>query len=200
MKILLNGFAVTFNPSAGWRRIAARPVSVVQLLLLHTLPFALIPAISWYIGVTQSGWAVAGDIVRLTPTSALPICILFFAAMVAGILFLGFMVHWMAVSYGTDATLAQGVTLITYTASPFFLAGLFGLQPVLWLDILVGCLVACYCIFLLYKGTGVVMRVPPERSFLYASAVFAVALVSFVALLGATAILWELGPTPEYTY
>jgi hypothetical protein len=200
MRTLLNGFAVTFNPGAGWRQIAAHPVGVGQLLALHTIPFALIPAVCWYFGVTQQGWSVAGDLVRLTPASAAPMCALFFLAMVAGVIFLGYMVHWMADSYGTQSTLAQGVTLISYTATPFFIAGLLGLYPVLWLDILIGCLVACYCIYLLYKGTGLVMNVPPERSFLYASAVFAVALVAFVALLGATAVLWDLGPAPEYTY
>lgn len=200
MRTLLNGFAVTFNPGTGWRRIAERPVPIMELLLLHTIPFAVIPAICWYLGVTQQGWSVAGETFRLTAASAAPMCVLFFFAMVAGVLFLGYMVHWMAGSYGTESTLAQGVTLISYTASPFFIAGVLGLYPVLWLDILIGCLVACYCIYLLYKGTGMVMNVPPERSFLYASAVFAVALVSFVALLGATVVLWELGPTPEYTY
>lgn len=200
MRTLLNGFAVTFNPGAGWRQIAAHPVSVVQLYLLHTIPFALIPAVCWYIGVTTQGWSVAGDLVRLTPASALPMCVLFFFAMLAGVAFLGYMVHWMAESYGSSASLAQGMALISYTASPFFLAGVLGLYPVLWLDILLGCLIACYCIFLLYRGTGLVLDIPPERSFLYASAVFAVALVAFVALLGATVVLWELGPTPEYTY
>jgi hypothetical protein len=200
MRTLLNGFAVTFNPGGGWRQIAANRVGIAQLLLLHTIPFALIPAVCWYFGVTQQGWSVAGDVVRLTPASAAPMCALFFLAMVFGVLFLGYMVHWMADSYGTESTLAQGMTLISYTASPFFIAGLLGLYPVLWLDILLGCLVACYCIYLLYKGTGLVMNVPPERSFLYASAVFAVALVAFVALLGATVVLWDLGPAPEYTY
>ena len=44
------------------------------------------------------------------------------------------------------------------------------------------------------------MNIPPERGFLYASAVFAVALVSFVGLLGATVVLWDFGAMPEYTY
>jgi hypothetical protein len=35
---------------------------------------------------------------------------------------------------------------------------------------------------------------------LYAAALFAVALVAFVALLGATVIIWDLGAAPEYTY
>jgi hypothetical protein len=54
--------------------------------------------------------------------------------------------------------------------------------------------------YLLDLGTSVLMVVAPERGFLYASAVFAVALVSLVALLGATVVLWDFGPAPEYTY
>ena len=200
MKTLLNGFAVTFFPQRGWQRIREDAPGLVQVFLLHTVPFALIPAVCWYIGVTERGWSVAGELMRLTTASALPMSVLFYFAMLGAVAFLGFMVRWMAVSYGTVATLAQGVTLISYTASPFFLAGVLGLYPVLWIDIMVGCLVAIYCIYLLYQGTSVIMGVPPERGFLYASAVFAVALVSFVALLGATVVLWDLGPAPEYTY
>ncbi len=200
MNSLLNGFVVTFNPRQGWRNVAEQDPGIMMTLLLHTIPFALIPAVSWYIGVTTQGWVIMGDPVRLTAESALPMCVLFYLAMVAGVVFLGYMVSWMAGSYGTESGLSRGVALISYTASPFFLAGLLGLQPLLWLDVLGGTLVACYCIYLLFLGTGPVMRVAPERAFLYASAVFAVALVSFVALLGATVVLWDLGPAPEYTY
>lgn len=200
MNTLVNGFLMVLNPKRGWQRIAADQPGLLGLLALHTIPFALIPAACWYVGVTTQGWVISGDPVKLTTGSALPMVVLFFLAMVAGVIFLGYMVSWMAGSYGTKGGLAKGVALITYTASPFFLAGFLGLYPVLWLDVLVGTLVACYCIYLLFLGTGVVMEVPPERAFLYASAVFAVALVSFVALLGATVVLWDLGPAPEYTY
>jgi hypothetical protein len=200
MKTVLNGFLVVFNPRGGWQKIAADRAGLMAVLLLHTIPFALIPAVGWYVGVTTQGWTIAGDPVRLTAESALPMCVLFYLAMIAGVLFLGYMVSWMAGSYGTEGGLARGVTLISYTASPFFLAGILGFMPVLWIDIAVGTLVACYCIYLLFQGTAPVMEVPPERAFLYASAVFAVALVSFVALLGTTVVLWDFGPSPEYTY
>lgn len=200
MNSVVNGFLVVFNPRQGWERIAGGNASLVQTLALHTIPFALIPAICWYIGVTTQGWTIMGDPVKLTAASALPMCILFYLAMVGGVIFLGYMVHWMAGSYGTGGGLGKGIALISYTASPFFLAGVLGLYPVLWLDILIGTIVACYCIYLLFVGTGPVMEVVPERAFLYASAVFAVALVAFVALLGATVVLWDLGPAPEYTY
>ena len=44
------------------------------------------------------------------------------------------------------------------------------------------------------------MRVPRDRGFLYSSAVFGVALVAFVGLLGITVMVWEYGPALEYTY
>lgn len=200
MKTLINGILVILNPTRGWQSIADTASGVVTLYVLHTIPFALIPAVCWYIGVTEVGWSFGGEVVKLTAASALPMMSLFYLAMVAGVGFLGYMVHWMAGSYGTKGGLAKGVALITYTASPFFLAGFLGLYPVLWVDILLGVLIACYCIYLLYAGTSIVMDVPPERGFLYASAVFGVALVSFVALLGATVVLWDFGPAPEYTY
>jgi hypothetical protein len=200
MSTLLNGFVVTFAPERGWERIRRDSPGLGRVFLGHTLPFALIPAVCWYVGVTSVGWSVAGGSMRLTPESALPMCLLFLLSMLAAVLFLGYMVRWMAASYGSTANLSQGVALISYTASPFFLAGVIGLYPVLWIDIVVGCVVACYCIYLLYMGTSRMLDVPPERGFLYASAVFAVALVSFVALMGATVVLWDLGPAPEYTY
>ena len=39
---------------------------------------------------------------------------------------------------GEPADLAQGATLISYTATPFLIAGLLSLYPVLWLDIIIG--------------------------------------------------------------
>ena len=200
MQTLLNAFLLVVSPSQGWRKIADQPSSALTILLLQTLPLALIPAVCWYFGITRSGWEVAGEVMRLTPESALPMMVLFYLAMIGGVIFLGLMVRWMSITYGDQGQFVQGIKLISYTATPFFLAGVLGLYPLLWLDIALGTLVAGYCIYLLYLGVSDVMRVGRERGFLYASAVFAVALVSFVGLLTATVLVWEFGPAPEYTY
>ncbi|NNF17900.1 MAG: DUF1282 family protein [Gammaproteobacteria bacterium] len=200
MSILIDSLRLLFAPHKAWNHIGVTRPSLMAVMMLHTLPLALIPAVCWFYGVTQSGWVVAGTTLKLTTASALPVCVLFYLGMVWSVLFLGFMVHWMAKTYESETTLARGVTLISFSATPFFIAGVFGLKPVLWLDMLVGITVSCYCIYLLYVGTPVVMRVRPSRGFLYASAVFAVALVTFVALLGATVVLWDLGPALEYSY
>ena len=71
-------------------------------------------------------------------------------------------------------------------------------MPVLWIDIVFGVLVACYCVYLLFTGTSVVMGTAPERGFLYASATIAAALVGIVVVFTVTIILWDYGIAPEY--
>ncbi|MFK7912643.1 MAG: Yip1 family protein [Pseudomonadales bacterium] len=200
MQPFFHALRLLIAPKSTWQAIADKNYSAASVLLFQTLPMALIPAACWYYGVTQVGWSVAGETMRLTSDSALPLCVMFYLAMVSGILFMGFMVRWMSSVYGQEGSYATGIALISFTATPFFVAGLLGLSPVLWVDITLGVVVACYSIYLLYLGVGPLMRVTPDRSFLYASALFAVALVSFVGVLTATALLWEFGPAPEYTY
>jgi hypothetical protein len=190
------------NPVQGWQNVATRPVPLVRRVVFHTLVWALVPAVCWYIGITVVGWQVGEEPrMRMTPESALRICLLFYAAMVAGVIVLGYLVHWMASTYAaTASSLAKGVTIVTFTATPFFLAGLLGLKPALWVDIVIGTIVAVYCIYLLYLGVPIVMEVPPERGFLFASAVIGVALVGIVAAMSATALLWDFGAEPIYQY
>lgn len=198
----MNSLDILFRPIHAWRNIAETSGSLVGRLLTHTVPWALVPALCWYYGITTVGWQIGDEPVqKMTADSAIVICALFYLAMLAGVVFLGYMIHWMAETYAAaNSTVERGVTIVTYTATPFFVVGLLGLYPALWLDISIGVVVACYCIYLLYIGVPVVMDVQPERGFLFASAVVAVALVSIVGLMTATAILWGLGAEPVYTY
>jgi hypothetical protein len=198
----LESMKLLVSPVAGWRQVAARPLPLVRRLAFHTLPWALVPAIGWYVGITTVGWQIGEEPnMRMTPESALRVCLLFYAAMVAGVLVLGYLVHWMASTYAaTTSSFAKGVAIVTFTATPFFLAGLLGLYPSLWLDIVIGTVVAGYCIYLLYIGVPIVMNVPPERGFLFASAVIGVALVGIVAAMAGTALLWDFGAEPVYHY
>lgn len=200
MKSLTHSLLLLASPRTAWAMIAARETTSVRVLLQHTMPLALIPAVCWYFGVTQQGWQVGDQIMRLTPESALPMCVMFYFACVSGVLFMAYMVRWMSTTYATEVTFAQATTLISYTATPFFAAGLIGLFPLLWLDITVGIVVACFSIYLLFTGISPVMRLDAQHSFLYSSAVLALTMILFVALLTATVLVWDFGPHPEYTY
>lgn len=189
------------RPDAEWSAIAARRHTLIGVLAGHVVPLALLPTFAWYYGVTRVGWTLPdGELVyRMTPDSTVLIIGLFFWAMVIGTAGLGFMVHWMSRTYGSSASLANAMALAAYTNTPLFLAGIVGLRPALWTDLVIGTVAACYAVYLLYLGIPHMMQVPKERGYLFASAALAVALVMFIGLMGATVILWELGAMPVFT-
>jgi hypothetical protein len=194
--------AILLRPTRAWIDIGRSTPSAARLLLTHTALWALVPALCWYYGVTHVGWQLGEEpVLKIAPDSALKICTLFYLSMLAGVAFLGYMIHWMAATYAAShSTFARGVAIATYTAMPYFVAGLLGLHPSLWLDIAIGMAIACHCLYLLYLGVPIVMDIPVERGFLFASAVVAIALVGVVAMMGGTALLWDFGAEPRYTY
>ena len=97
--------------------------------------------------------------------------LLFFVAILLASAFLGYMIHWMSETYGAESSsLGKGVSIAGYTLTPLFVCGLTGFYPVLWLDMLLGCAAAAYTVYLLYIGVPIVMQIPKERGFLFASA------------------------------
>jgi hypothetical protein len=138
-------------------------------------------------------------VIRLTADSATQIMVLFYLAILVCIAMLGYMIHWMSETYAAqDSTLGKGVGIAAYTCEPLFVCGISGLYPLLWLDMLLGCAAAAYTVYLLYIGVPIVMQIPKERGFLFASAMVGVGLVMCAALLGATVILWEMGAMPFF--
>jgi hypothetical protein len=193
-------FGIMFRPSSEWEAIRTSSESIVLCYLKYVLLIGLLPPVAWYIGATDIGWQLGNRSIRITPESALQIMTLFYLSTLIGIGVLGYMVHWMAETYEVGgSTLGKGIKIAAYTCTPMFLCGITGFYPVLWLDILLGCAAAAYTVYLLYIGVPIVMQIPKERGFLFASALVAVGLVMCAALLGATVMLWEMGAMPVFT-
>lgn len=188
------------NPKSGWSTIHARRYSVGGVLVQHTIVFALIPAIAGYLGTTEVGWQVGGgETIRLTAASAARIAVIYYLAMLAGVGTVGWAIHWMGKTYGADQPLGQCLALASFTATPLFLVGLLQLYPVLWLNLIAGLPVLAFTTYLFYSGVPVMMEIPQERGFLFASAMLAFGLVTLVALLAVTALLWGAGYAPSFT-
>ena len=193
-------FGLLFNPAAEWEKIRARDDTLLGHYIRFLIIIALLPPIAWYFGSTEIGWTLGDRIIKLTSESAMQIMILFYIAILVGIGFLGYMPHWMAETYEVpDSTVSKGVGIAAYTCTPMFVCGVIGFYPMLWLDMLLGIVAACYTVYLLYIGVPIVMQIPKERGFLFASAMVAVGLVMCAALLTATVILWGMGAMPVFT-
>lgn len=190
---------ILLNPRTEWEAIRDSDDSVIGHYIKFVLLAGLLPPIAWYVGSTEVGWQVGERVVRLTSASAMQIMGLFYLAILVGVGGLGFMVHWMSETYEANtSTISKGVGIAAYTCAPMFICGLIGFYPLLWLDIILGCAAAAYAVYLLYIGVPIVMKIPEERGFLFASAMVAVGLVGCAAMLGATVILWEMGAMPVF--
>lgn len=197
--MLNNPFAFLISPAAQWQKVAAASLNQQRTAAIYVAVFALFPCFAWYHGTTEIGWRVgAGELVKLTPDSALLLIAAFYAAIMLSLAGIGLAIHWMAGTYGSIASFTRGYAIAAYGATPLFIAGIFGFHPLLWLDMSLGILAVSWAVYLLYTGLPVVMNVPAERGFLYASAVIAVCLVFLMAMMGATVILWDMGFMPEF--
>lgn len=199
--VLSHVWGLFAHPEDEWKAIHNERYTVWRFYVSHVLILAAIPAVSGYIGTTQIGWKIAtAPVVKLTHESALSIAILFYLAMLVAVFTVGKLICWMGQTYGVrQRSLGQCTALATYTATPLFLIGIMLLYPVLWLNLVLGLPALAYTVYLLYTGVPIMMDIPKERGFLYASAVLAVGLVMLVGMLATTVILWGTGIGPVFT-
>lgn len=187
------------HPDREWEAIRNDSESVSMLYLGHILLLALIPAAAGFYGTTQVGWQIGGgQVIRLTEASALQLSLLFYAAMLAGIYVLGRFIDFFAATYEVKDDKPRGVILAAYTATPVFLMGVIAVYPNIWVNMLAGLIAIAYSVYLLYEGLPILMKIPPERGFMFASSVLTVGLVMFVALLAITVVIWSVGVGPVY--
>ncbi len=94
----------------------------------------------------------------------------------------------------------QTLELASYTSTPLFMVGFAALFPELWFVMLVGLAGLTYSVYLLYVGVPILMHIPEERGFIYASSVVTTGLILLVCVMTATAILWSSGFGPAFTH
>ncbi|WP_027329591.1 Yip1 family protein [Marinimicrobium agarilyticum] len=203
MAMLQHTLGIFTNPDREWQRIRSDNESFLKVYLRHVPLLALIPCIAAYFGVTEVGWSVGnGGVVRLTSESALLMCIATYIAQLVAVYVLGEYINWMSRSFGVadeaNRRHYEGTALAVYSAIPMMLAGVVLVYPQLWLVVSVYILAACYSVYLIYEGIPILMNIPKERGFIYASSVITVGLVLAVVVMVSTVIVWSSGAGPVY--
>lgn len=188
------------SPHSTWKAVANEAPDSGDRGLIFPAIFALVPCVFWFYGVTNVGWTVGdGEITRLTTDSAMMMIIAFYFAMVGSLVTIGWFIHWMSATYGAESTLTKGIRLAALCSTPLFLSGVVGIYPNILLDMSVGVIMVSWATYLLYVGIPIVMNIPEERGFLFASAVLAVCLVMLVVIMTVSIILWDYGFHPAFT-
>ena len=198
--MIANIVGLLFRPKTQWRNIAAKEQFSLLPAVFYTVILAAVPAYAWFYGTTKIGWSVGdGDTIRMTADSAVVIVGLFYFTMVASVCVIGYMIHWMSKTYGTDSSTAKGIAIAGFAATPLFIAGAIGFVPVFWAALLIGVSAVSYAVYLLYLGIPIVMGIPEERGFLFSSAVIAFCLVILIGIMCGTVIMWDMGAAPTFT-
>ncbi len=197
---MLNPLAFLYSPHSQWEEFADSPPKKFAFYSSYLFIMAVLPCIAWFYGTTKVGWTVEDSgIVKLTEPSALVIALLMYVGLVGAVISVGYSIHWMAKTFGSETTWFKGIALSAFATTPFFIFGLSGFYPSIWIDMILFMVCICWSVYLLYTGIPIAMKIPEDRGFMYASAILAVCMVIFLVLLGSSVILWEMGAAPVFT-
>lgn len=186
------------HPREEWQTIDREHESA-SYSIMHIMLVALIPPICAYASSVHIGWRIgAGDPIFLSSSSAFMMAVAMYCALLAGVGALAYLAKWMAETFGSNPTYTQCLELASYTATPLLMVGFAALYPAVWFVMLVGLAGLAYSVYLLYSGIPILMHIPEERGFIYASSVVTCGLVLLVSTLAATVILWNLGLGPVF--
>ncbi|GAA6173594.1 Yip1 family protein [Colwellia sp. KU-HH00111] len=186
------------HPKDEWQTIEKRHESLMYSLM-HILVVSLIPAICGYYAAAHIGWTIgAGDPIKISQNSAQLMAIAMYFALVFGVFALAYLIQWMAKTFDSTPSFVQSLELAAYTATPMLMVGVAALFPVLWFVTLAGLGAVCYSVYLLYSGVPIMMNIPEDRGFIYASSVVTCGLVLLVGIMAFSAVMWTLGFGPEY--
>lgn len=187
------------NPEFAWKDIREQEQAHPRHYLGHLLLLALIPAVCLFVGVTWTGWSLAeNETVRLNSASALQLCVLLYLTIVAGIVLMGLFIRWMSRTFDARPSVNQCIGFAAYTATPYFLAGVFGVYPNRWLAVIVLLAASAYSTFLLFVGLPKFMNLKKEQGLLYSASVWGVGLLVLVTILVEMILLWFNVLQPEY--
>ena len=187
------------HPKEEWHSIDDRHETYFYSLS-HIALISLIPALMTYYSTAYLGWSIGvGDTIKLTKESAAIMSVGTYLGLVVGVLALSVLIHELAKAFDSTPTYTQSLELAAYTATPLFMVGFAAFYPVLWFVMMIGLVGLTYSVYLLYTGTPILMHIPEDKGFIYASSVVTCGLVLLTILMAASVILWSMGMGPVFT-
>ncbi|MBM7060700.1 DUF1282 family protein [Pseudomonas sp. UL073] len=187
------------KPDRAWHDIRHTEEQHHLHYLGHLLLFALIPAISLYIGSTLVGWSLAGDeTVKLGSASALQLSVLLYAYTLLGVALMGGFLRYLTSRLEARPSLNECIAFMAYTAMPYFVAGLAALYPMRWLAVVVLGAASAYATYLLFIGLPTFLRQRQSESYFYFGATWGVGMLLLVTFLVSAILVWNFYLMPDY--
>jgi hypothetical protein len=156
--ILNHLWGIYTHPREEWKDIDKKHENY-GFALSHIAVISLIPAVVCYYASAYLGWSIgAGEVIKLTPQSALTVSVGMYFSLVAGVVILAMMMKELAKSFQVNPSYTQVLELAAYTATPLYMVGFAGLYPALWFVMMVGLVGLSYSVYLLYSGVPIMLQ------------------------------------------
>lgn len=186
------------QPAAVFEELAETRPEPHVVFFRYVIWLAIAPPLFAYIGASNFGWRLGAEMPLYVPTDGLIfISIAYFFALLFGFVSTAMISQWMASTYGARHSLGIHFALVTIIAAPLAVGSIIHLYPHVFINVIVLIPTLIWCMFLLYRGLPVVLRISPERGMLMASSIIGYLLVAAVSLLGVTVALWQRGIGPS---
>ena len=185
------------SPTAVFNELAETRPEPHSVFFRYLLWLAVIPPLFAYIGASNFGWRLgASEPLYLDSESLILISIAYFFALIFGFVSTAIIAQWMATTYGARMSLGIHFALVVIVAAPLVVGSVIHLYPHVFINVVVLIPTLMWCMYLLYRGLPIVLKITPERGMLMASALIGYLLVAAVSLLGLTVGLWSRGVGP----
>lgn len=166
---------ILLNPGSEWNVIKAESATVQSVFV----PYALILAAIGPIAVILGNFAFGVD---GTFTATVVSQVVGYVLALGGTFVFGLIINALASSFGARPDPVQAMKVAVYSATPGWLAGIFGLFPPIQILALVA---ALYGLYLLFIGLPRLMEPPQDKAVVYTI----VAIVAYIVVLILTGVI-----------
>jgi hypothetical protein len=177
--VIRRAWSIIRNPEAAWAAIAAERAPVSEVLLGYALPMSLLPAIAWVVGSLLFPNDIGGAAGARTPGEIVFSGVWTLAASLLTVALLAAALATVAPMYGAPRRWADAFRVAGYGLTPFWVAGLLLVKPVL---VIVMVFAALHCCFVLPPGARALLSVRADEAAEF------VAASTFLTILASTAL------------
>lgn len=176
MNLVERAKAITLQPKTEWKVIDGEAGDIRTLFSSYVGIMAAIPPVCTFIGVVLIG--VGGF--RAGIVSGILHAVVSYVLSLVAVYVMAYVIDLLAGTFGGQKNLDSAMKVAAYAPTAGWLAGVFGLIPMLSILSLLG----LYSVYLLHTGIATLMKPPPEKALLYTVAVIACMVVLWLIVGG----------------
>lgn len=146
---------ILLQPKSEWLKIDGEFATTKSLFTRHAMILAAIGPVCSLLG----GQLMPIMGVKLSIVGAIVVALVSYGMSLLGVFLLGLIINALAPNFGGTANKVQAMKLAVYSWTAAWLAGVFGLIPMLGILAILG----LYSFYLLFVGLPILMKVPEDK-------------------------------------